>query len=164
MQCRARRLIQALDWMWQNSLPSAGPLVRSSFIPRTLNAPTRCITSCVSPIGLLNALGQLDRTGLKRSGSGRLASFSRTTKIPGRQDCSRTTRNECIEQDALATGFAREYARDPRRGYGGTAHGILRAIGEGTSWQTAAGRVFDGQGSCGNGGAMRSAPIGAYFA
>jgi ADP-ribosylglycohydrolase len=28
----------------------------------------------------------------------------------------------------------------------------------------AAGRAFDGQGSCGNGGAMRSAPIGAYFA
>lgn len=69
-----------------------------------------------------------------------------------------------IEQDALAASFAREYARDPRRGYGGTAHGILRAIGEGTSWQTAAGRVFDGQGSCGNGGAMRAAPIGAYFA
>jgi ADP-ribosylglycohydrolase len=69
-----------------------------------------------------------------------------------------------IDQDALAAGFAREYSRDPRRGYGGTAHGILRAIGEGTAWQTAAGRVFDGQGSCGNGGAMRSAPIGAYFA
>lgn len=69
-----------------------------------------------------------------------------------------------IEQDALVASFAREYARDPRRGYGGTAHGILCAIGEGTSWQTAAGRVFDGQGSCGNGGAMRAAPIGAYFA
>ncbi len=69
-----------------------------------------------------------------------------------------------VEQEALAAGFAREYARDPRRGYGGTAHGILRAIGEGTAWQTAAGRVFDGQGSCGNGGAMRAAPIGAYFA
>jgi ADP-ribosylglycohydrolase len=69
-----------------------------------------------------------------------------------------------IERDALAAAFAREYARDPRRGYGGTAHGILRAIGEGISWQTAAGRVFDGQGSCGNGGAMRAAPIGAYFA
>jgi ADP-ribosylglycohydrolase len=69
-----------------------------------------------------------------------------------------------IEQDALAAAFAREYLRDPRRGYGGTAHGILRAIGEGVSWQTAAGRVFDGQGSCGNGGAMRAAPIGAYFA
>jgi ADP-ribosylglycohydrolase len=69
-----------------------------------------------------------------------------------------------IEQDALAVAFAREYARDPQRGYGGTAHGILQAIGDGTSWQVAAGRVFDGQGSCGNGGAMRSAPIGAYFA
>jgi ADP-ribosylglycohydrolase len=69
-----------------------------------------------------------------------------------------------IEQKALAAAFAREYARDPRRGYGGTAHGILRAIGEGTSWKTAAGRVFDGQGSCGNGGAMRVAPLGAYFA
>jgi ADP-ribosylglycohydrolase len=68
-----------------------------------------------------------------------------------------------IEQDALASAFAREYNRDPGRGYGGTAHGILRAIGEGTPWQTAAGRVFDGQGSCGNGGAMRAAPIGAYF-
>lgn len=69
-----------------------------------------------------------------------------------------------IDQDALAAGFAREYARDPGRGYGGTAHGILRAIGEGIAWQTAAGRVFDGQGSCGNGSAMRVAPIGAYFA
>lgn len=69
-----------------------------------------------------------------------------------------------IEEDALAAAFAREYARDPRRGYGGTAHGILQAIGEGMPWQTAAGRVFDGEGSCGNGGAMRAAPIGAYFA
>lgn len=69
-----------------------------------------------------------------------------------------------IEEDALASAFAREYARDPRRGYGGTAHGILQAIGEGIPWQTAAGRVFDGEGSCGNGGAMRAAPIGAYFA
>lgn len=68
-----------------------------------------------------------------------------------------------IEQDALAAAFAREYAVDPRREYGGTAHGILRAIGEGLPWQTAAGRVFDAQGSCGNGGAMRAAPIGAYF-
>jgi ADP-ribosylglycohydrolase len=69
-----------------------------------------------------------------------------------------------IQQDALAAAFAREYARDPQRGYGGTAHGILRSIGEGTSWKTAAQRVFGGEGSCGNGGAMRSAPIGAYFA
>ena len=69
-----------------------------------------------------------------------------------------------IEREALAASFAREYARDPRRGYGGTAHGILQAIGSGTPWQNAAGCVFNGEGSCGNGGAMRSAPIGAYFA
>ena len=69
-----------------------------------------------------------------------------------------------IERDALARAFAREYALDPRRGYGGTAHGILRGIGEGTPWENAAGGVFDGQGSCGNGGAMRAAPIGGYCA
>ena len=68
-----------------------------------------------------------------------------------------------IEQDALAAAFAQEYLREPHRGYGGTAHRILQSIAEGISWQVAAGKAFDGQGSCGNGGAMRSAPIGAYF-
>ncbi len=68
-----------------------------------------------------------------------------------------------IAQDWLANAFAKEYARENDRGYGGTARGILQAIGEGVSWQEAAGRVFDGDGSCGNGGAMRAAPIGAYF-
>jgi ADP-ribosylglycohydrolase len=69
-----------------------------------------------------------------------------------------------IEQDILARMFAQEYARDPQRGYGGMAHRILHSIGEGTSWKAAARRAFGGEGSCGNGGAMRSAPIGAYFA
>jgi ADP-ribosylglycohydrolase len=73
-------------------------------------------------------------------------------------------RDGYIDRDALAMAFANEYARDPRRGYGGMAHEILQSIGTGTPWQTAAGRAFDGQGSCGNGGAMRVAPIGAYFA
>ena len=69
-----------------------------------------------------------------------------------------------IASDWLATSFADEYRREPDRGYGGTARGILRAIGEGVPWQEAAGRVFDGEGSCGNGGAMRAAPVGAFFA
>ncbi len=69
-----------------------------------------------------------------------------------------------IEQDALAAAFAQEYIRDPWRGYGRMAHYILRSIGTGMSWKMVAPRAFDGQGSCGNGGAMRSAPIGAYFA
>jgi ADP-ribosylglycohydrolase len=69
-----------------------------------------------------------------------------------------------IEQDALAAAFATRYAADPFRGYGGTAHRILRAMGEGVPWEQAAGEAFDGMGSMGNGGAMRAAPVGAYFA
>lgn len=69
-----------------------------------------------------------------------------------------------IERDALAGRFAARYVRDPQRGYGGGAHTILGEIARGEPWREAAGRVFDGQGSKGNGGAMRVAPIGAYFA
>jgi ADP-ribosylglycohydrolase len=69
-----------------------------------------------------------------------------------------------IEQEALARAFSQEYAKDPDRGYGGMAQQILKWIGQGVSWKTAARRAFDGQGSCGNGGAMRVAPVGAYFA
>ena len=69
-----------------------------------------------------------------------------------------------IEQEKLAMSFARRYADDPWRGYGGTAHRILRDIGAGVPWQHASAAVFDGMGSRGNGGAMRVAPVGAYFA
>jgi len=69
-----------------------------------------------------------------------------------------------IDQDMLASRFANRYRCAPRRGYGGTATWILRAISLGEPWQTVAGSVFDGQGSMGNGGAMRAAPLGAFFA
>jgi ADP-ribosylglycohydrolase len=69
-----------------------------------------------------------------------------------------------ISQDALARVFARRYALDPERGYGGGAHQILRAIALGAPWRDAAADVFSGLGSMGNGGAMRVAPVGAYFA
>ncbi|MDE7476867.1 MAG: ADP-ribosylglycohydrolase family protein [Lachnospiraceae bacterium] len=69
-----------------------------------------------------------------------------------------------IDQDELAKVFAENYALDWHRGYGGTAHSILRSIGEGNDWREVASGAFDGMGSMGNGGAMRSAPIGAYFA
>ena len=39
----------------------------------------------------------------------------------------------------------------------------MRAFGEGASWRVAARSLFGGQGSLGNGSAMRVAPIGAYF-
>lgn len=68
-----------------------------------------------------------------------------------------------IDQDDLAVTFARRYEEDDRRGYGGTAHGILRCIGAGEQWSIVAPQALGG-GSMGNGGAMRVAPLGAYFA
>jgi ADP-ribosylglycohydrolase len=68
-----------------------------------------------------------------------------------------------IDPDRLARLFAHRYYADPARGYGGAAHGILSDIAAGDDWQVASKRPFDGQGSMGNGGGMRSAPIGAYF-
>ena len=69
-----------------------------------------------------------------------------------------------VDPDALAAAFARRYRAEPWRGYGGMAHEILEAIGEGEPWELVAGRAFRGQGSMGNGGAMRVAPVGAYWA
>lgn len=69
-----------------------------------------------------------------------------------------------IDPDALAIRFAERYHRDPMRGYGGTAHTILQAIFAGVPWRVVAQAAFDGEGSQGNGGAMRAAPVGGYFA
>lgn len=68
-----------------------------------------------------------------------------------------------IHQDLLAARFARDYSRDDKRGYGGTAHRILRGLNEGVDWKTASSEVFGGMGSMGNGAAMRVAPLGAFF-
>lgn len=67
-----------------------------------------------------------------------------------------------IDRDALALDFAERC--EPYRGYGPGAVTILRLIRTGTPWPVAAASAFDGQGSCGNGAAMRVAPLGAYFA
>ncbi|TCB96010.1 ADP-ribosylglycohydrolase family protein [Micromonospora zingiberis] len=67
-----------------------------------------------------------------------------------------------IDRDALAIAFAERC--EPYRGYGPGAVRILRLIRTGTPWPVAAAAAFDGQGSCGNGAAMRVGPLGAYFA
>jgi ADP-ribosylglycohydrolase len=66
-----------------------------------------------------------------------------------------------IDQDRLAGDFA--HRCEPNRGYGMGAFIILHEIRQGVPWREAAAAVFDGQGSCGNGAAMRVAPLGAYF-
>lgn len=67
-----------------------------------------------------------------------------------------------IIQDELADSFSQYY--DGSRGYGPAMHRLLLRIGEGESWQELARNLFSGQGSYGNGAAMRVAPLGAYFA
>jgi ADP-ribosylglycohydrolase len=69
-----------------------------------------------------------------------------------------------LDQEALAASFARRYRANPMRGYGGGAHTLLGQLLRGARWQDAAPALFDGQGSFGNGGAMRAAPLGAYLA
>ncbi|MFC4501382.1 MULTISPECIES: ADP-ribosylglycohydrolase family protein [Streptomyces] len=68
-----------------------------------------------------------------------------------------------VRPDALAREFAAEYARDPNRGYGPSMHGLLLRVAEGEDWRTLTRSRFGGQGSHGNGAAMRVAPLGAWF-
>jgi ADP-ribosylglycohydrolase len=69
-----------------------------------------------------------------------------------------------LNQDALARRFARRFERDPDRGYGSMTRIQLREINAGAKWRETAANAFGGQGSMGNGGAMRVAPLGAYLA
>ena len=69
-----------------------------------------------------------------------------------------------IDPASLADRFTRRYHKDPARGYGRGAHAVLAELATGVPYDVAAKQLFGGQGSCGNGGGMRAAPIGAYFA
>lgn len=67
-----------------------------------------------------------------------------------------------VVPDELAASFAARY--DPARGYGPSMHRLLRAVQDGRHWGDVAAEQFSGQGSHGNGAAMRVAPLGAWFA
>lgn len=68
-----------------------------------------------------------------------------------------------IDQDALALSFAEHHDFD--RGYGPAVNRMLRLIRqEGADWRELAAALFNGQGSWGNGAAMRVAPLGAWYA
>ena len=70
--------------------------------------------------------------------------------------------DHAIDQDRLATAFAQRY--EPYRGYGAGSIVLLRQLRDGVSWRNAAPASFHGQGSMGNGAAMRVAPLGAFHA
>jgi ADP-ribosylglycohydrolase len=76
---------------------------------------------------------------------------------------SELVRHASLDVDRLALAYGTRYQAEPWRGYGGGAHRTLGAIAGGMHWTEANQIAFAG-GSKGNGSAMRSAPIGAYFA
>jgi ADP-ribosylglycohydrolase len=68
-----------------------------------------------------------------------------------------------INPNRLIKKICLNHNKDPNRGYGATARKIIREISAGGDWEKVAPAVFDGQGSMGNGAAMRVNPIGAYY-
>lgn len=69
-----------------------------------------------------------------------------------------------IDEGELGRRFGARYRVDPARGYGGGAHRVLEQLAAGAPWRQASTSLFEGQGSKGNGAAMRVAPLGAFFA
>ncbi|WP_030618718.1 ADP-ribosylglycohydrolase family protein [Streptomyces sclerotialus] len=67
-----------------------------------------------------------------------------------------------IDQDALARSFAERHDED--RAYGPAVDRLLRQVRDGRDWRELASALFNGQGSWGNGAAMRIAPLGAWYA
>ena len=67
-----------------------------------------------------------------------------------------------VDAEALGRAFADAY--DPRRGYGSGTTEVLRLVRAGVRTDDAARLAFGGEGSQGNGAAMRIAPIAVRFA
>ncbi|MFT3713713.1 MAG: ADP-ribosylglycohydrolase family protein [Archangium sp.] len=68
-----------------------------------------------------------------------------------------------IDKRDLAKRFGERYAKEPSRGYGSGAHQVLEQLARDADWEHASKQLFNGQGSKGNGAAMRVAPLGAFF-
>jgi poly(ADP-ribose) glycohydrolase ARH3 len=71
-------------------------------------------------------------------------------------------RCETIDEDDLARSFRAHF--DPARGYGGGTTQVIQLWEQGEPAAAAARRIFDGEGSLGNGAAMRVAPVAVRFA
>lgn len=71
-------------------------------------------------------------------------------------------RNGDVDQENLLKQFCINHDLDTNRGYGATLRRLLREVQNGENWREVSKRAFDGQGSMGNGAAMRVCPIGAF--
>jgi len=61
----------------------------------------------------------------------------------------------------MARTFVQNY--DAKRGYGPGSKEALKRLRGGESWEVASGKLFGGEGSYGNGAAMRIAPVGLFY-
>ena len=69
-----------------------------------------------------------------------------------------------IDHQHLGETFRRNYRREPWRGYASGPPTLFAQVERsGLSYQEAARRLFGGEGSLGNGAAMRIAPLGCFF-
>lgn len=68
-----------------------------------------------------------------------------------------------IDPDWLAQAFVRRWSEDPDRQYGGSLLHWLHRVARGDPWRQVASAQFGGQGSAGNGAAVRVAPLGAFL-
>jgi poly(ADP-ribose) glycohydrolase ARH3 len=66
-----------------------------------------------------------------------------------------------IEEQDLAGTFRAHF--HPERGYGSGTRTVMALWDRGVAVSVAAGRIFEGQGSSGNGAAMRVTPVGVRF-
>ncbi len=156
---RAREMLQAYPNTWKSDLPT-DHLVRVDRMQLSLDA-----------LGLGDALGEMLSYRAEQA-PGRLASndlpagpWFHTDDIEMAISIVNVLRcHGHIDQDALARRFAHRFERDPERGYGTMTRIQMRQILAGAKWRNTAANAFGGQGSMGNGGAMRVAPLGAYFA
>ncbi|MCD6504576.1 ADP-ribosylglycohydrolase family protein [Candidatus Bathyarchaeota archaeon] len=70
-------------------------------------------------------------------------------------------RNKRVEPDDLIKTFIENF--EPSRGYGWGTIKVLRRVERGESWREASGKAFGGEGSFGNGAAMRVSPVGLFY-
>jgi poly(ADP-ribose) glycohydrolase ARH3 len=69
-----------------------------------------------------------------------------------------------LDQEHLGDTFQENYLREPWRGYAQGPPALFHRVStQGLSYTEAAGQLFWGQGSYGNGAAMRIAPLGLYY-
>ncbi len=70
---------------------------------------------------------------------------------------------EGLDEEHMMDTFIENWEREPWRGYGPGPPNVFSMVKKGISWKRAPQRLYSGEGSFGNGSAMRVAPIGLLF-